>query len=83
MARPSALADPFGGREPARSGSCRRRRLLELALASTTETRERAVSEYTDLLYALVVLAIDLDLTPAEIVASLAEKKVAAAHRPG
>jgi phosphoribosyl-ATP pyrophosphohydrolase/phosphoribosyl-AMP cyclohydrolase len=54
---------------------------LELALAATTEPRERAVSEYTDLLYALLVLAIDLDLTPDEIVRSLAEKKRAAAAR--
>jgi phosphoribosyl-ATP pyrophosphohydrolase/phosphoribosyl-AMP cyclohydrolase len=56
---------------------------LELALAATTETRERAVSELTDLLYALVVLAVDLDLTPDEITASLAEKKRAAAARGG
>jgi phosphoribosyl-ATP pyrophosphohydrolase/phosphoribosyl-AMP cyclohydrolase len=54
---------------------------LELALAATTEPRERALSEYTDLLYALLVLAIDLDLTPDEIVRSLAEKKRAAAAR--
>ncbi len=56
---------------------------LELALAATTETRERAVSELTDLLYALLVLAIDLDLTPDDITASLAEKKRAAAARGG
>ncbi|MBI2982641.1 MAG: bifunctional phosphoribosyl-AMP cyclohydrolase/phosphoribosyl-ATP diphosphatase HisIE [Chloroflexi bacterium] len=57
---------------------------LELALAATTETRERAVSEYTDVLYALLVLAVDLGLTADEITASLAEKKRAAtAGRPG
>ncbi|MEK7861199.1 MAG: bifunctional phosphoribosyl-AMP cyclohydrolase/phosphoribosyl-ATP diphosphatase HisIE, partial [Chloroflexota bacterium] len=31
---------------------------LELALAATTDTRERAVSELTDLVYALLVLAV-------------------------
>lgn len=54
---------------------------LELALAAATESRERAVSEMTDLVYALLVLAIDLDLTPDELTASLAEKKKAAAAR--
>ncbi|HEX9437115.1 MAG TPA: bifunctional phosphoribosyl-AMP cyclohydrolase/phosphoribosyl-ATP diphosphatase HisIE [Candidatus Limnocylindria bacterium] len=55
---------------------------LELALAAATEPRERAVSEYTDLLYALVVLAVELQLTPDELTASLAEKKKAAGTRP-
>jgi len=54
---------------------------LELALAATAETRERAVSELTDLLYALLVLATDLDLTADEVTGSLAEKKLAAAAR--
>jgi phosphoribosyl-ATP pyrophosphohydrolase/phosphoribosyl-AMP cyclohydrolase len=54
---------------------------LELALAATSETRERAVSELTDLLYMLLVLAVDLDLKPDEITASLADKKKAAAAR--
>jgi len=54
---------------------------LELALAATTETRERAVSELTDLLYALLVMATDLEVTPDEITTSLAEKKHAAASR--
>ena len=54
---------------------------LELALAATTEPRERAVSEYTDLLYALLVLAVDLGLTPDELARSLADKKKAAAAR--
>jgi phosphoribosyl-ATP pyrophosphohydrolase/phosphoribosyl-AMP cyclohydrolase len=48
---------------------------LELALAATTETRERAVSELTDLLYVMLVLATELELTPDEVVASLGEKK--------
>ena len=58
---------------------------LELALAATSETRERAVSEMTDLVYALLVLAVDLDVKPDEITASLAEKKAisrAKADRP-
>jgi phosphoribosyl-ATP pyrophosphohydrolase/phosphoribosyl-AMP cyclohydrolase len=54
---------------------------LELALAATTETRERAVSELTDLLYMLLVLAVDLDLTPDEITRSLAEKKATSAAK--
>ncbi len=54
---------------------------LELALAATSETRERAVSELTDLVYMLLVLAVDLGLTPDEITASLAEKKRIASTR--
>ncbi len=54
---------------------------LELALAATSETRERAVSEMTDLLYALLVLAVELDLSPDELTASLAAKKRTAAAR--
>lgn len=54
---------------------------LELALAAMTETRERAVSELTDLLYAVLVLATDLDATADEITASLVEKKRLAAAR--
>lgn len=56
---------------------------LELALAATSESRERTVSELTDLLYALLVLAVDLELSPDEITLSLAEKKRAAAARGG
>lgn len=54
---------------------------IELVLAATTEPRERAVSELTDLLYALVLLATDLELRPDEITASLAEKKRVAVER--
>jgi len=54
---------------------------LELALAATTEGRDRAVSELTDLLYMLLVMAVDMDLTPDEITASLAEKKRIASGR--
>jgi phosphoribosyl-ATP pyrophosphohydrolase len=56
---------------------------LELALAATSEPRERAVSDLTDLLYALLVLAVDLEVTPDEITSSLAEKRRAAAARGG
>lgn len=54
---------------------------LELALAATSETWERAVSELTDLLYTLLVLATDLDVTADEVTASLGEKKRLAAAR--
>ena len=56
---------------------------LELALAATTETRERAVSEMTDLLYMTLVLALDLGLTPDELTRSLAEKKQVSAAKAG
>ncbi len=56
---------------------------LELALAATSETRERAVSELTDVLYALLVLAVDLDVKPDEITASLAEKKAISRAKAG
>lgn len=55
---------------------------LELALAAVTEPKERVVSEFTDLVYALAVLATELDIAPDELVRSLAEKKVIAANRP-
>jgi phosphoribosyl-ATP pyrophosphohydrolase/phosphoribosyl-AMP cyclohydrolase len=55
---------------------------LELALAAVTESKERAVSEFTDLVYALAVLATELGITADELVRSLAEKKVIATNRP-
>jgi phosphoribosyl-ATP pyrophosphohydrolase/phosphoribosyl-AMP cyclohydrolase len=55
---------------------------LELALAAVTEPKDRQVSEFTDLLYALVVLATELGIGADELVASLAEKKVVAQARP-
>ena len=55
---------------------------LELALAAVTEPKERAVSEFTDVVYALAVLATELGITPDELVRSLAEKKVIATSRP-
>jgi len=48
---------------------------LELALAAVAESPERALSEYTDLVYALLVLATDLGLTSDDVVRSLTEKK--------
>ncbi|HEV2250728.1 MAG TPA: bifunctional phosphoribosyl-AMP cyclohydrolase/phosphoribosyl-ATP diphosphatase HisIE [Candidatus Limnocylindria bacterium] len=47
----------------------------ELALASVAESPERALSEFTDLVYALLLLATDLGLTSDDVVRSLAEKK--------
>ena len=55
---------------------------LELALAAVTESKERAVSEFTDVVYALTVLATELGITADELVRSLAEKKVIATNRP-
>jgi len=54
---------------------------LELALAAVAESPERALAEYTDLVYALVVLATELGITAADVDRSLAEKKVAAQQR--
>jgi phosphoribosyl-ATP pyrophosphohydrolase/phosphoribosyl-AMP cyclohydrolase len=51
---------------------------MELALASVAESPERALSEFTDVVYALLVLATDLGLSADDIVRSLAEKKRAA-----
>ena len=56
---------------------------LELALAAVTESKERAVSEFTDVVYALAVLATQLGITADELMRSLAEKKVIASKRPG
>ncbi len=55
---------------------------LELALAAVTEPKERAVSEFTDVVYALAVLATELGISADELVRSLAEKKVIATNRP-
>jgi len=54
---------------------------LELALAAVTESKERAVSEFTDVVYALAVLATELGITADELVRSLADKKVIAGMR--
>ena len=54
---------------------------LELALAAVAESPERALSEYTDLVYALVVLATELGISAADVDRSLAEKKVVAGRR--
>jgi len=54
---------------------------LELALAAVAESPERALSEFTDLVYALVVLATELGISAADVDRSLAEKKVAAQRR--
>ncbi len=54
---------------------------LELALAAVAESPERALSEFTDVVYALLVLATDLGLTGDDIARSLADKKKRAAER--
>ena len=48
---------------------------LELALAAVAESPERTLSEFTDVVYALLILATDLGLTADDLVRSLAEKK--------
>ena len=55
---------------------------LELALAAVTEPKERAISEFTDVVYALAVLATELGITADELARSLADKKVIASNRP-
>ena len=54
---------------------------LELALAAVAESPERAISEFTDLVYALLVLATDLGIGAEDVARSLAEKKASAAAR--
>ncbi len=54
---------------------------MELALAAVAESPERALSEYTDLVYAMLVLATDLGIDADAVVRSLAEKKIAATNR--
>jgi len=51
---------------------------LELALATVAESPERALSEFTDVVYALLVLATELGISADDIARSLAEKKAAA-----
>ena len=54
---------------------------LELALAAVAETPERALSEYTDLVYSLIVLATELGIGADDVDRSLAEKKIVAQRR--
>jgi phosphoribosyl-ATP pyrophosphohydrolase/phosphoribosyl-AMP cyclohydrolase len=55
----------------------------ETAVALRGEGRERTLSELTDLLYVMLVLATHLELRPDEIRASLEEKRRQAAARRG
>ena len=55
---------------------------LELALAAVTESSDRVLSEFTDVVYALAMLATEAGIEADDIVRSLAEKKVIAQHRP-
>lgn len=48
---------------------------LELALATVAESPERALSEFTDVVYALLVLATELGIGADDVTRSLAEKK--------
>ncbi len=54
---------------------------VETAIASEREGRERSLAELTDLLYAMLVLATDLELDPDEVRASLEEKRRLASQR--
>lgn len=51
---------------------------VELALASVGGSPDQALSEFTDVIYALLVLATDLGISADDLVRSLAEKKRAA-----
>ena len=51
---------------------------LELALATVAESPERALSEFTDVVYALLVLATELGIGADDVARSLAEKKASA-----
>jgi phosphoribosyl-ATP pyrophosphohydrolase/phosphoribosyl-AMP cyclohydrolase len=53
----------------------------ETAAALRSESRERALSELTDLLYVMLVLATHLELAPDEVRASLEEKRRQAPSR--
>ena len=56
---------------------------VECALAAESEGRERAISELTDLLYVMLVLATELEVEAEEVRASLVDKrKAAGARRP-
>jgi phosphoribosyl-ATP pyrophosphohydrolase/phosphoribosyl-AMP cyclohydrolase len=55
----------------------------ETAAALRTEGRERTISELTDLLYAMLVLATHVEATPDEIRESLEEKRRQAPSRRG
>jgi phosphoribosyl-ATP pyrophosphohydrolase/phosphoribosyl-AMP cyclohydrolase len=48
---------------------------LELALAAVAESPERALSEFTDVVYALLVLATELGIDADAVARSLADKK--------
>jgi phosphoribosyl-ATP pyrophosphohydrolase/phosphoribosyl-AMP cyclohydrolase len=66
---------------PAAIGAKLREEADETASALVGESRERALSELTDLLYAMLVLATHLELTPDEVRASLEEKRLRAPAR--
>lgn len=54
---------------------------LELAVAAGGETRDRVIAELTDVLYLMLVLVTELEITSDEVTASLADKKTLAPIR--
>ena len=76
----SFSADLFRGGRPAIAEKLVEE-AVESALAAEKEGRGRAISELTDLLYVMLVLATDLDATAEEVRASLMEKRRQASAR--
>ena len=76
----SFTADLFRGAAPAIAAKLREE-AEEAAAAYEGEGRERAIAELTDLLYVMLVLATDLDITSADVRASLAAKRAAVGAR--
>lgn len=76
----SFTADLFRGAPPAIAAKLREE-AEEAAAAYESEGRDRAIAELTDLLYVMLVLATDLDVTPGEVRASLEAKRAAVGAR--
>ena len=76
----SFTADLFRGAAPAIAAKLREE-AEEAAAAYEGEGRDRAIAELTDLLYVMLVLATDLDVTPDEVRASLEAKRAAVGAR--
>ena len=76
----SFSADLFRGGRP-RIAAKLVEEAVESALAAERESRDRATSELADLLYVMLVLATDLEITPEEVRANLMEKRRLAPSR--
>ena len=76
----SFTADLFRAGVPAIAAKLREE-AEEAAVAYEGEGRDRAIAELTDLLYVMLVLATDLDVTPDEVRASLEAKRAAVGAR--